>query len=191
MAVYLLSADGEWQWSPPGRLKLQFGTEAAIVAGSVLSAALRASRLKGSGWQLSMDGAEPIRPDAVLPTGSCVHLISNQTFVVSPLPPLAAFQLRVEAKAAQARDCWLELLHETCSEFNIMYGQRRANMIADLQEKAREKVRSRCCFFLPDKGFRMRWDLCQVVVLCAIAVLVEDIAIPPSSDASMISARAL
>ena len=51
--VFILSADGCWRWSPPGRRRVEVSPGASQA--ELLEAALRITRLRGE-WQLSLDG---------------------------------------------------------------------------------------------------------------------------------------
>ena len=72
--VTLLSADGAWRWSPPGRLKVVVPT---CKAADVRATAVRAARLgAASSWVLSLDGTLPIDLQSTIACGSAVHLLS-------------------------------------------------------------------------------------------------------------------
>ena len=72
--VTLLSADGAWRWSPPGRLTVVVPT---CKAADVRATAVRAARLgAASSWVLSLDGTLPIDPQSTIACGSAVHLLS-------------------------------------------------------------------------------------------------------------------
>ena len=69
----LLSADGSWRWSPPGRIRVSVAEPCTHAA--VLSAAAHAARLPVQEWLLSLDGSSPIANDARLEDGCALHLV--------------------------------------------------------------------------------------------------------------------
>ena len=72
--AYILSADGAWRWSPPGRVLVVWDGSSHD---ELLRAAKRATRLPGDSWQLSLDGATPLAAGATLMDRCGVHMIDK------------------------------------------------------------------------------------------------------------------
>ena len=94
--VFILSADGCWRWSPPGRRRVEVSPGASQA--ELLEAALRSTRLRGE-WQLSLDGCTPLPADFIITAGLELHLqgAAQRTLRVRMLPAAAVLQLQVEA----------------------------------------------------------------------------------------------
>ena len=89
VSVHLISADGCWQWSPPGRRTVSNFPRGADVA-SLHRVVCRAARLRPADWLLSANGLSPLSVDAserIRFGGGDVHLLSAiATIQVRPLP---------------------------------------------------------------------------------------------------------
>eukprot|EP01043_Picozoa_sp_COSAG02_P045755 COSAG02_NODE_4217_length_5620_cov_17.851476_4_plen_772_part_00 len=70
------------------------------------------------------------------------------------------------------RYLWLKLMHNTISASKTMHGARGQSQMVEEEKRMKAKIRRRTCFFEPDAGFRMQWDLVQVCVLLLTAVIV-------------------
>ncbi|KAL1504307.1 hypothetical protein AB1Y20_010714 [Prymnesium parvum] len=107
--VYLLSADGAWRWSPPGRVRVLCDLTSPR---EIVRAATHAVRLQGE-WTLSLDGETPIDPHASVCSGQVVHLLSASRRKVSllPLPPEAMVHMQLEALGAAAAAAWVDAVY--------------------------------------------------------------------------------
>ena len=94
--------------------------------------------------------------------------------------------LRAKWKMFQASKGWLtstRTLHGT-SDTNI---ELVTNSMEDMAA-AKRLASQRCCFFVPDEPFRMRWDVLQVVMIAYVGTLIPyreafDITVPAFSPA--------
>ena len=111
--AFVLSADGSWRWSPPGRVRVRWDGSSHA---SLLAAAKRATRLSGNAWRLSLDGLRQLDPTVELQSGCKIHLISDSALKVRvrSLPAEAVYHLQVEAEVGQvAADVWVEALSQS------------------------------------------------------------------------------
>ena len=94
MHIYLHSLDGQWRWSPPGRLRVD-NVAADCERHALVQQLLRRARVKGE-FFLSLDGRSILPPDSplALSPGCCVRLLSppREVEVTLPAPP-ALFHL--------------------------------------------------------------------------------------------------
>ena len=106
----MLSADGAWRWSPPGRVRLHWD---GACRAELLREAKRATRLRGHDWRLSLDGKTKLHDDEALECGCGIHLISQERLKlrVRSLPADAEFHLLVEARFGKdAAAGWVDAL---------------------------------------------------------------------------------
>lgn len=103
MRLFIVSADGAWLWSPPGRRIIDVPADASRAL--LLEEALRVTRLRVTGcgepsWQLSVDGRTPLPDDLALQPDTRLHLLgaTRRTFSIRALPPAAVLHLEIEAR---------------------------------------------------------------------------------------------
>lgn len=75
-------------------------------------------------------------------------------------------------KVCLRRFFWLNALCQYCTDMRSMYGQKRARKDLELEKDKAILMQERCCFFEPDSNVRTRWDILQVPLLLATAILV-------------------
>jgi len=117
MHIFLVSIDGQWRWSPPGRLRVE-GVDADLDRESLVLMLLRRARLLAGSSQhefsLSLDGRSRLEPDEplALTAGCCVHLLSPPRTISVDMPaPSALLHLRVEDRVGpEGLKQWLSLL---------------------------------------------------------------------------------
>ena len=67
---------------------------------------------------------------------------------------------------------WLKLMHNTINDSKMMHGARGQGLLVEEEKRIKSMIQRRTCFFEADDGFRLKWDLVQVVVLLVTAVVV-------------------
>ena len=140
--AFVLSADGSWRWSPPGRIRVRWDGSSHA---SLLAAAKHATRLSGDAWRLSLDGLRQLDPTIELQSGCKVHLISDSALMVRvrSLPAEAMYHLKVEAELGEAAAAaWVEALSQRweCASTAALVGEAFAGAPA-LLERGRELLR--------------------------------------------------
>ena len=116
MHVFLLSIDGQWRWSPPGRVRVDALSKDCDRA-ELVDLLLRKVRLASLAGEvfLSLDGRTILPPDEplVLEPGCCVHLLSPPRTIEVTLPAQAAlFHIQAEQMlTAKGVREWSTLLH--------------------------------------------------------------------------------
>ena len=63
-------------------------------------------------------------------------------------------------------------MHNTINDSKMMHGARGQGQLVEEEKRIKSMIQQRRCFFEADDGFRLKWDLVQVVVLLLTAVIV-------------------
>lgn len=75
-------------------------------------------------------------------------------------------------KTCLRRYFWLSALCQYCTDMRSMYGQKRASREMEREKDKALLMQARCCFFEAESLARTRWDLVQVPLLIATAIIV-------------------
>jgi hypothetical protein len=75
-------------------------------------------------------------------------------------------------RIGRSRYLWLKLMHNTINDSKMMHGARGQGQLVEEEKRIKSMIQQRRCFFEADDGFRLKWDLVQVVVLLLTAVIV-------------------